>query len=683
MSSKGILQVGEVRTVIRPYLQVSMTLLLLLGLIGGWAGDQWFTVLIIVAILITSIIIIGRRSRIKGPKPHHVYLTAVINLLAAGIIVAITMGAASPFWLLFVIGTISSSLSLSGRAGEYLDGANVAVAGISMLLPDLVAGELTAPILTTVIMRSVTLFAIGMMIRKVTGWVFEHGGALHESETQLDMLFNQVPAIMWTTDRELIFTSSLGLGLSGLNLEPNQIVGMSLHEFFQTEDESFYPIVAHHEALGGKSVTYELDWANNIYQVHVEPYSNVAGDITGTIGVALDITNPKRVEEAMRHSQKVESLGLLAGGIAHDFNNLLTAMLAQTSLALTKLHQENPARPHVEKAVIAAERAANLTQQLLAYSGRTPMKMRPINLNTLIDQNQHLFEVAIPKTVQLHANLALPLPCIEADIGQMQQIIMNLILNAAEAVGEGHGLVTISTEVVQVDGQNNEVFNLDGHNFGKEVLPSGKYVKLEVRDNGSGMDAETKARIFDPFFTTKSTGRGLGLAVVQGIVHSHRGMLKVESALGWGTTFHLLFPALAPGSSVEGTIVKVDTPRRLKGMVIVIDDEESVRTAVADILELEDVQTLTAANGREGIAMYKERQAEINLVLLDMSMPGMDGVETLRQLQKIDPDVPVLMSSGYSESEISGRFEALGILGFLQKPYEVDQLLEIFSHYLN
>lgn len=677
MRFSGILQVAEVRAVLRPYLQISTTFLLLLGLLGGWAGDNWALVLTIFALLIASIILIGRLARVHGPRPAYVYITAVVNLLAAGVIVVVTGGADSPFWLLFLIGIIASSLSLSGRAGNYLDLANVAVAAISMIIPELIAGRMTTMILTSVGMRIVTLAALGLMVRKVTTWVFEHGGALYESEIRLDLLINQIPAILWTTDTNLVFTSSLGLGLKALGLEPNQVVGMSLFEFFQTEDETFITIAAHRRALAGHAETYEQRWADNTYQSHVEPLYDVNGEISGAIGIAVDITHQKQTEEALRHSQRVESLGLLAGGVAHDFNNLLTAMLAQSSLALAKLPQENPGRPHVERAMKAAERAADLTHQLLAYSGRTPLQMRPVNLNVLIDENQHLFEVAIPKTVRLQANLTHPLPFVEADAGQMQQIIMNLILNAADAIGNRQGVVAISTDTVLVNSMD------EPQPRNKERLLPGKYVKVSVRDDGVGMDTQTMARIFDPFFTTKSSGRGLGLAVVQGIAHSHKGHLGVDSIPGQGTVFRLLFPALTTVQENEEIAEETSPEIGAKGLVLVIDDEEHVRTAVTDTLEIAGITAVVAENGQAGIEIYRKRRSEIHLVLLDMSMPGLNGEETMLRLQRINPNVPVLLSSGYSQAEVSGRYREMGFLGFLQKPYEASKLLKIINQHLS
>lgn len=253
--------------------------------------------------------------------------------------------------------------------------------------------------------------------------------------------------------------------------------------------------------------------------------------------IAGDVTERKHVEEALHRAQKLESLGVLAGGVAHDFNNLLMAMMAQTSLALAKMPSDNPARAHVKKAIRAAERAAELTRQMLAYSGRGQLDIQPINLNDLIQENLHLFQVAIPVNVTLSTKLHADLPPIKGDPGQVQQVIMNLILNAAEAISDRPGHVVVATGTHQI-GEDSARWHYTG-----EALAPGPYVTLTVQDDGAGMDEQMLAKIFDPFFTTKTTGPGLGLPAVLGIVRGHRGGLNVHSGPGKGTTFKVLFPA--------------------------------------------------------------------------------------------------------------------------------------------
>ena len=401
------------------------------------------------------------------------------------------------------------------------------------------------------------------------------------------------------------------------------------------------------------------------------------GRLGNVVLLSEDITDHKQAEEALLQAQKTESLGILAGGVAHDFNNLLVAMLGQTSLAQAKLREESPARAHIEKAVKAAERAADLTRQMLAYSGRGHFETRHINLNHLIAENLHLFQVSIPKNIQLQSALADRLPLVEADPGQMQQILMNLIINGAQAIGERPGRVTVTTgveELIEIDGRYTQY-------TGKKLSP-GRYVTLEIQDDGRGMNADTLSKIFDPFFSTKETGHGLGLAAVLGIMRGHHGGVCVTSDSGQGSVFKLLFPVSVEAEALPATAAAVHEKETAVGLVLVIDDEEPVREAVVDILALEDIGVITAAGGAEGITLYRERMAEIGLVILDLSMPGMNGEETFRELCQINPNVRVILSSGYNQIEATRQFAGKGLAAFVQKPYTVVTLVAAVKQHL-
>jgi len=397
--------------------------------------------------------------------------------------------------------------------------------------------------------------------------------------------------------------------------------------------------------------------------------------VIGRVGVVVDITERK----VLREAQKQESLGILAGGVAHDFNNLLVAMLGQNSLALSKLDPDSAAFSHVKKAVKAAERAADLTRQMLAYSGQGHFQIEELNLNTLIEDSLHLFEAGIPKNIRIETALTTPLPTIEADPGQMQQVIMNLILNGAEAIGENQpGLIEILTQIQEYRPDNSLFWHYTG-----VPMEAGRYVRLDVRDNGIGMDEDTLAKIFDPFFTTKFTGRGLGLAVVLGIIRGHKGGLRVTSTPGLGAQFTILFSISKEQALESYTQTDGDNEIKCTGMVLVIDDEEPVREAVCDILEIEAIRVITAADGLEGIKRFEQNHREIDLVLLDLSMPGLGGLETFRRIQEIDATVPVLMSSGYNQAEVDSQFSDEQPAGFLQKPYSAHVLIEMVMRQLN
>jgi PAS domain S-box-containing protein len=389
----------------------------------------------------------------------------------------------------------------------------------------------------------------------------------------------------------------------------------------------------------------------------------------GFLEINTDITEKRHIEEQLRHTQKLESLGVLAGGVAHDFNNLLTGILGNASLAFDSLEPHHPDRILIEEVMKAAERAADLTRQLLAYAGKGRFVMRTVDLSELVREISGLIQTSIPKLVQLRLQLGESLPGIDADPGQLQQIVMNLVINGAEAIGPEGGTVLVRTTVQKTDSPSSGVISANG-----STLNPGEYVCLEVHDTGCGMSEETLAKIFDPFFTTKFAGRGLGLSAVLGIVNAHRGALRVSSQPGQGTTFQALFPVSAKPLTVAP--VKFATNLGGSGTVLVVDDEDVVRQTARHTLEHYGYQTVCATDGAAALDLYRLHTAEISLVLLDLTMPVMNGEEALRQMQMINPDVRVLLSSGYNEVEAIQRFAGKGLAGFIQKPYAAAALAE-------
>lgn len=391
-----------------------------------------------------------------------------------------------------------------------------------------------------------------------------------------------------------------------------------------------------------------------------------------------DVTGQKQTETAMRQAQKMESLGILAGGTAHDLNNLLVVMLGQASLALARLAPEDPVRHHLQEVVKAAERATDLAQNMLAFSGRGLFETRPLHLNELVREIAHLPVAAIPEHVQLILELAESLPVIKADAEQMQQVLAKVITNAVDAIGSRPGTITISTAVTELLAETGRFLQGVDH----PMLP-GRYVLLTVQDDGCGMKAETQTKMFDPFFTTKGLGRGLGLAVVLGIVRSHGGGIQIESEPGRGTIFRLVFPVSGEEADADvGDTAVPAPPLPAAYHVLVIDDERIVCEAIMDILALEDIPVIMATDGQTGIDVYRQNRADIGLVLLDLSMPGMDGYDTFRGLCQVDPHVPVILSSGYDEKEVMRRFDEQGLIGFLKKPYDLNALLDVVTRHL-
>ena len=396
----------------------------------------------------------------------------------------------------------------------------------------------------------------------------------------------------------------------------------------------------------------------------ISPIHDKEGIVRGASHVARDITERRLVETQQLHAQKLESLGVLAGGVAHDFNNLLTGILGNASLVADSLHPANPNRKILDECVNAAERAAQLTRQLLAYAGKGRFVTEPVNLSALARELSSLIQTSIPRKVAIQLELADHLPSMEADAGQIQQIIMNLIINGAEAIGESAGTVVCTTSSQMVDEAYLETLGAEAQYIGV-----GRYVVLEVQDSGCGMDEGTLARIFDPFFSTKFTGRGLGLAAVSGIVRGHGGALKVYSEPGKGTTFKVLFPSKDGAHSSQPAAIEVRSVGSKGQTVFIVDDEALVRNAARSTLQRYGYRIIEAKDGREAVLVFQQFAEEIDLVLLDLTMPYMNGEEVLRELQIIKPAVRVLLSSGFNEVEAIHRFTGKRLAGFLQKPY--------------
>ncbi len=393
-----------------------------------------------------------------------------------------------------------------------------------------------------------------------------------------------------------------------------------------------------------------------------------------------DISERKRAEERrlqlerqMQQTQKLESLGVLAGGIAHDFNNLLTIILGNTSLALDELPSLSPASETLLTIEKTSLRAAELCRQILAYSGKGRFVIDDIRLGDLVGDMFSLLQSSISKKITLNLNLKEPLPPLRGDPSQIRQVIINLVTNASEAIGDRSGVITVSTGLMQCSRE----YLCEAYLY--ENLAEGLYVWLEISDTGSGMDPDTQRRIFEPFFTTKFTGRGLGLSAVLGIVRGHKGALKVYSKPGKGTTFKVLFPAVLEGKppADQGGAPKAGGwDWKGAGAILLVDDEESVRTLGTRMLERIGLRVLTAADGQEALDIYRNQRHEIALVLLDLTMPHMDGEETLHELRRIDAKVRVVISSGYTESEIAPQFADKPLFGFLQKPYTLSALTQ-------
>jgi PAS domain S-box-containing protein len=399
------------------------------------------------------------------------------------------------------------------------------------------------------------------------------------------------------------------------------------------------------------------------------------GRLLSIEGLAIDITQRKDaeaekllVERRLLEGQKLESIGVLAGGIAHDFNNLLTGIIGNANLASLEIPETSRVQQNLKQIEFASQRAAELCQQMLAYAGKGRFVVQRVEFGSLVENTVPLLRASISKRAQLLFELTSDLPPVIADPTQMRQIVMNLVLNASEALGEHDGQIIISTDLRR---PTSEYF------AGAVLTPpdlNHDFVVLQVRDTGSGMGQETLAKIFDPFFTTKFAGRGLGLAAVLGIIRSHRGGLKVVSTPGAGSTFTLLFP-VTPGPAEPGAPRRnTAVPWRQEGLALIIDDEDHVRHVTAGMLQTCGMKTELARDGYEGLDLFRAKPNDFDLVVLDMTMPRLSGEETLQLLREVNPDVRVLFISGYNRREVVDTLGGNGALSFIQKPFTLEIL---------
>jgi len=415
----------------------------------------------------------------------------------------------------------------------------------------------------------------------------------------------------------------------------------------------------------------------------ITPLRRSDNQITGYIQVIRDITDRIQMEEEkdqlhaqMLHAQKLESLGVLAGGVAHDFNNLLLAILGNTNLALMELQEDSPITQNVKNIEIAARHATKICERLLAYSGRRTFVSTTFNLNQIIQETVEILKTIISPNAHIELNLSKDQLLIHGDTGQVEQVVLNLLTNASEAIQNQEDAATINVRTGLLELRQEDFTN---YYFCENVNP-GRFVFFEIEDNGSGMDENCQSKMFDPFFTTKFTGRGLGLAGVSGIIRGHHGGLFVRSAVESGSCFRVIMPIsndameeTTTDSSVN-PLVPADA-----GYVLVIDDDPAVSNVVTNVLKRFGFSVLLANSGADGLEVFERNRDSVSVVLLDMTMPGMSGVETMKQLQERQINVPIILTSGLSENEISDQMQGSEIVHFLKKPYKPQKLVNIVS----
>ena len=399
------------------------------------------------------------------------------------------------------------------------------------------------------------------------------------------------------------------------------------------------------------------------------------GTLQGYAKVVRDFTERRKLEEAVRRTQKLESVGVLAAGVAHDFNNVLTAILGNVSLVRRRLAAVAQDR-QIDELLAAAERASNraaeLVKQLLNYAGKGRREMQPVDICQVTKDALAIVKASVPRKIRIVRDVPERCPMIQADVGQLQQLVLNLVLNGAEAIGENEGEVSVRVRIRDVP--ESELTAM----YAGFSLPSRPYTEIVVRDTGVGMDEQTLQRIFDPFYTTKFMGRGLGLAAALGIVRSHGGGITVDSAPGKGTTFTVLVPAEAGGEDDSPFTVSesITESARGDGLVLVVDDEVAIRSLIQHTLEDLGYTVLNAENGAQALELFERVSKDIKLVLLDLVMPVLDGAETAVALHSRKPDLPILVMSGIADDDALRRFGNVRIAGFVPKPFAPEQLAQ-------
>ncbi len=496
---------------------------------------------------------------------------------------------------------------------------------------------------------------------------------LLERESRLRMVLAHFPGVVWTTDADLRVTWLGGAHVATLVPAASAAVGRPVADAFD-HIGGIDLTDMHRAALAGEARSFAFSVGERDFEARVER----PGDAPTTVmGVALDVTERRRleaerVEVRLQRAQRMEALGVLAGGIAHDFNNLLVGIFGNASLALLKLPTDAPARAEIDRLLIAAERATDLTQQMLAYSGKGRFVMEPVDVAHLVRDTAELLRTSLPRRARVTLVAAADLPAVEADATQIRQVVMNLLTNAAESLPESGGDVRV--EITRADIDERAATDV----FADSEVAAGSFVVVEVRDTGCGMDDSTRRRMFDPFFTTKPTGHGLGLAAAMGIIRGHRGTIRVYSQPQQGTTVRVFLPATAERLARENPPQMVPQPNA-RSTVLVVDDESAVRDFARAVLEHHGFEVLEAVEGGEALTVFAEHGARIGVALLDLTMPGLDGEETFRALRATAPDLRVILSSGYNEQQATSRFAGLGLAGFLRKPYRAQQLLEMIN----
>ena len=506
--------------------------------------------------------------------------------------------------------------------------------------------------------------------------------ALSESKVSHRQLLDGVPhAIALHSEGKWIYCNLNAAVLLGAD-SPEEVIGTSLFEYIDAADHPQVLENINRMADSGRPIVlYDITIIKKsgerfIGSLHSSPV-RLEGHPAYLVSLEDATERMQQHEEhynlkaQLEHAQRLESLGVLAGGIAHDFNNLLAAISGNAELALEKTEANSAMHGYIENIVGTCDHAAELCKQMLAYAGKGSYELEVMNVNDMVKSMGRLIRASVNSNIALKMKLDRQLPGVEVDVAQIQQLILNFIVNSADAIGKEAGEIKVSTGFMRLDRAM-----LDGLYNGTE-LSEGEYVAVEVRDNGCGMTPEMQAKIFDPFFTTKETGSGLGLSAVLGIVRGHKGAIQLFSKVGKGTAFRIYLPATDQMIKEKMVTTMEVEAWRGDGRILIVDDDLRVRTVACSFVEKLHFEVLTADDGKEGLDQFREHHNNLSAVLLDMTMPVLGGVEAMAGMREIDASVPIILVSGYSETEAGTLVAGDRPDGFLQKPFKAKDLKTI------
>jgi PAS domain S-box-containing protein len=497
--------------------------------------------------------------------------------------------------------------------------------------------------------------------------------SLAESEERFRKMADSAPVLIWAHDQtgQVTYVNKQALEYSGRTFD--QLMGRGWMDLAHADDRE--RVVSVVMAAVASQREYQMEFRQRradgefrwVLSTAVPRFAGA--EYAGHIGTVVDITQLKRDQEQGLAAQKLESLGVLAGGVAHDFNNLLGSILADSELLLADLADGSPVHDGIKRIEAVAVRAAEIVRELLTFAGQENPSFEPVDVSNLVREMLELLKVSISKHAEMRMDLADDLPVVRANASQIRQIVMNLITNASEALGQEGGVIAASTRLVRIGRDSLE----------RGELPEGEYVRLRVSDTGCGMTREIQDKIFDPFFTTKFAGRGLGLAAVQGIVRSHRGSIHLASAPGAGTRFEILLPCAQEAVRLAPDVLPPDSAvvvaPNATGTVLVVDDEEMLRIAVCKMLRKERYTILEAGDGDAALELFRANAAEIGVILLDMTLPGISGKKLFEELRRIRPDVRVILTTAYTKEMATNAIGTQQAWGFIRKPYHIADLI--------